>query len=102
MPHTLLFVSAYTGLGGGESVQLNLMGALDPAEWALHLATPREGQLPEAARALGVRTHIVPYRGVPTWFLPPVWMRLPAARRQIGRASCRERGEAWVVAGWLR
>ena len=86
MPHTLLFVSAYTGLGGGESVQLNLMGALDPAEWALHLATPREGQLPEAARALGVRTHIVPYRGVPTWFLPPVWMRLPAARRQIGRA----------------
>lgn len=81
MPHTLLFVSAYTGLGGGESVQLNLMGALDPAEWALHLATPREGQLPEAARALGVRTHIVPYRGVPTWFLPPVWMRLPAARR---------------------
>ena len=76
MPHTLLFVSAYTGLGGGESVQLNLMGALDPARWALHLATPRDGQLPEAARALNVRTHVVPYRGVPTWFLPPVWMRL--------------------------
>lgn len=81
MPHTLLFVSAYTGLGGGESVQLNLMGALDPARWALHLATPRDGQLPEAARALNVRTHIVPYRGVPVWFVPPVWMRLPAARR---------------------
>lgn len=81
MPHTLLFVSAYTGLGGGESVQLNLMGALDPARWALHLATPRDGQLSEAARALNVRTHVVPYRGVPTWFLPPVWMRFPAARR---------------------
>lgn len=81
MPHTLLFVSAYTGLGGGESVQLNLMGALDPAQWALRLVTPRDGQLPEAARALGVATHLVPYRGVPTWFLPPVWTRLPAARR---------------------
>jgi len=48
---------------------------------ALHLATPREGQLPQAARALGVKTHVVPYRGVPTWFAPPVWRRLPAARR---------------------
>ncbi|MEL7673265.1 MAG: glycosyltransferase family 4 protein [Chloroflexota bacterium] len=81
MTRTLLFVSAYTGLGGGESVQLNLMGALDRAQWALHLATPREGQLPQAARALGVKTHVVPYRGVPTWFAPPVWRRLPAARR---------------------
>lgn len=81
MPHTLLFVSAYTGLGGGESVQLNLMGALDPAQWALHLATPRDGPLPEAARALGVTAHVAPYRGVPTWFVPPLWRRLPAARR---------------------
>lgn len=81
MPRTLLFVSAYTGLGGGESVQLNLMGALDRSRFALHLATPRDGQLPQAAQALGVTTHVVPYRGVPTWFLPPVWMRLPAARR---------------------
>lgn len=81
MPHTLLFISAYTGLGGGESVQLNLMAALDRSRFALHLATPRDGGLPQAARALGATTHVVPYRGVPTWFLPPVWMRLPVARR---------------------
>lgn len=81
MTRKLLFVSAYSGLGGGESVQLNLMGALDKTRFELHLVCPREGQLPDAARALGVTVHIVPYRGVTTWFVPEIWMRFPAGRR---------------------
>ncbi|MBI5957622.1 MAG: glycosyltransferase family 4 protein [Chloroflexi bacterium] len=77
----LLFISAYTGLGGGESVQLNLMGALDPTQFSLHLVCPRDGQLPEAARAHGVTVHILPYRGINTWFVPAIWMRFPISRR---------------------
>lgn len=81
MKRNLLFISAYTGLGGGESVQLNLMGALDPDRYALHLLCPRDGQFPEAARRIGVTTHILPYRGINTWFVPAIWMRFPISRR---------------------
>jgi len=77
----LLFVSAYTGLGGGESVQLNLMGALNPDRYALHLVCPREGQLPNGARKHGVTVHILPYRGITTWFVPALWMRFPIGRQ---------------------
>lgn len=80
-PRNLLFVSAYSGLGGGESVQLNLMGALDRRRWRLHLVCPREGGLPEAARALGVTVHLLPYRGATAWFVPAIWTRFPVARR---------------------
>lgn len=77
----LLFVSAYTGLGGGESVQFNLMSALDPDRFALHLLCPRDGQLPAAARAHGVTTHTIPYRGVTAWFVPAIWTRFPISAR---------------------
>jgi len=80
-PRNLLFVSAYSGLGGGESVQLNLMAALDRHRWRLHLVCPREGGLPEAARALGVTVHLLPYRGATAWFVPAIWTRFPVARR---------------------
>lgn len=77
----LLFVSAYTGLGGGESVQLNLMRALDWQRFALHLVCPRDGQLPAAARALGVQVHLLPYRPATAWFVPALWGRFPVSRR---------------------
>jgi glycosyltransferase involved in cell wall biosynthesis len=81
MTRNLLFLSAYSGLGGGESVQLNLMGALDRDRYALHLVCPREGQLPDAARAIGVTVHILPYRGITTWFVPAIYRRFPISRR---------------------
>jgi glycosyltransferase involved in cell wall biosynthesis len=80
----LLFISAYSGLGGGESVQLNLMRALDRERFALHLLTPRDGVWPAEARAAGAMTHTIPYRGVTTWFVPAVYRRFPIARKMTG------------------
>jgi glycosyltransferase involved in cell wall biosynthesis len=77
----LLFVSSYTGLGGGERIQLNLMEALDRQRYALHLVVPADGQFARAARDLGVTTHILPFRGATTWFVPALWKRFPIARR---------------------
>jgi glycosyltransferase involved in cell wall biosynthesis len=75
------FLSAYSGLGGGETSLLGLLGGLDRARHAPVLLCPREGRLTEAAAALGVPGCIVPYRGAPTWFAPGLWARLPATRR---------------------
>jgi glycosyltransferase involved in cell wall biosynthesis len=80
-PARLLFVSAYSGLGGGETSLLNLMAALDRRRFAPSLVCPREGLLPERARARDVPTAIVPYRGASIWFVPGVWALLPPARR---------------------
>jgi glycosyltransferase involved in cell wall biosynthesis len=73
----LLFLTTYTGIGGGESLQLNLMRALDRTRYDLHLLTPRSGAFPDAAAVLGVRTHVIPYRGTSTFFVPSLWARLP-------------------------
>ncbi|RPJ00153.1 MAG: hypothetical protein EHM39_05315, partial [Chloroflexi bacterium] len=81
MRRNLLFLSSYTGLGGGERIQLNLMEALDRDTFALHLAVPKEGQFTHAARDLGVTIHILPFRGVSTWFVPAIWKRFPVVRR---------------------
>jgi glycosyltransferase involved in cell wall biosynthesis len=81
MKHNLLFISAYSGLGGGESVQLNLMKALDPDRYALHLVGPRDGQWPNAARQIGVTFHPVRYRGINTWFIPAIYKQFPISRK---------------------
>ncbi|MBO9310146.1 MAG: glycosyltransferase, partial [Chloroflexi bacterium] len=73
----LLFITTYTGIGGGESLTLNLMSALDRARFRLHLLTPRAGKFPSAAAALGVRVHELPFRGTSTFFLPALWARFP-------------------------
>lgn len=88
MTHTLLFISAYSGLGGGESVQLNLMRALDPARWALHLVGPRDGVWPQAVREIGVSFHAIPYRGINTWFAPAIYERFPISHKIANLARC--------------
>jgi glycosyltransferase involved in cell wall biosynthesis len=75
----LLFISAYTGKGGGESAILNLFEALDRDRFNLHLLTPGDGIYPREARALGVTTHIIPYRPATIYFVPAVWARFPVA-----------------------
>ncbi len=77
----LLFISSYTGLGGGESAILNLFGALPRDRFDLHLLTPGDGIYPREARALGVATYTMPYRPVNIYFIPALWMRFPIAAR---------------------
>ena len=93
-PVTLLFVSAYSGIGGGENVQLNLIRALDRERFRVHLLAPREGQLTEAARALDVTVHTLPFRGASAWFVPAIWARFPATGRM---AALMERIGAQVI-----
>src|SRR5258708_1041579 len=73
----LLFCTIYTGIGGGETLNLNLMEALDPARYRLHSLTPRAGKFVEASAKLGVTTHTIPYRGTSTIFVPALWARFP-------------------------
>lgn len=81
MPLNLLFVTHYTGLGGGETATLELARQLDPARFRPHLLVPREGQLAERWRAQGWQVHLMPFRGASVYFVPALWARLPAARR---------------------
>src|ERR1044071_1839801 len=73
----ILFISTYTGIGGGENLQLNLMRVLDHKRYSLHLLTPKSGAFTEAASSLGVTTHSVPFRGTSTFFVPSVWSHFP-------------------------
>ena len=86
----ILFVSWYTGLGGGETDLLALSDALDPQRYACHLLLPAEGQLSERWRSAGWPLHIIPYRGATTYFLPALWARFPVVNR-FGDLLRRER-----------
>ena len=77
----ILFFSHYTGLGGGETSLLALLSALDQKRYTLSLVCPREGQLPDATRALGLDVYVIPYRGASTWFVPSLWRHFPAVNR---------------------
>ena len=87
MARKLLFISSYAGLGGGESAMLNLLGALTRTPYpmnpfaanafAAHLLTPADGIYPRQARALGVTTHTLAYRGASAYFVPALWARFP-------------------------
>lgn len=78
--HNLLFVTTYTGLGGGETALLALVEQLDPAQYRPHLLVPAEGQLSERWRAHGWPAHVLPWRGASVYFVPALWMRFPIAR----------------------
>jgi glycosyltransferase involved in cell wall biosynthesis len=88
VPTNLLFLTTYTGIGGGESLQLNLMRSLDHSRFNLHLLTPRSGPFPEAAAKLGVTTYTILYRGTSTFFVAAVWARFPIVGKM--RAFLRE------------
>jgi glycosyltransferase involved in cell wall biosynthesis len=93
VPTRLVFFSHYTGLGGGETSLLGLLGGLDRTRFEPILVTPRKGRLGECARALGVPTHVVPYRGASIWFIPSLWahlggrLRIEACLRRLTPAA---------------
>lgn len=71
----ILFVSSYSGLGGGETSTLTLAEHLHG--WEPQLFVPRAGAFSQAWTARGWRTHIHAYRGATTYFIPPLWGYLP-------------------------
>ena len=77
----ILFASWYTGLGGGETDLLTLARSLDATRFELHLLLPKDGQLAERWRAVGLPVHILPYRGASTYFVPGIWGRFPVVNR---------------------
>ncbi len=82
MPN-LLFVSSYTGLGGGETATLTLARHL-PREITPHLLVPSEGDFSATWREQGWPVHVMPYRGASVYFVPALWAQLPI-RRKIER-----------------
>jgi glycosyltransferase involved in cell wall biosynthesis len=77
MSNPILFVTHYTGLGGGETATLRLAERL-PDDMPAHLMVPAEGAFSAAWRAMGGHVHIIPFRGATTAFVPPVWAHFPA------------------------
>ena len=77
----ILFASWYTGLGGGETDLLTLARSLDAKRFELHLLLPKDGQLAERWRAVGLPVHILPFRGASTYFVPGIWGRFPVVNR---------------------
>jgi glycosyltransferase involved in cell wall biosynthesis len=80
-PIRSVFFSSYTGLGGGETSLLSLLGALDRAHHEPILVCPRPGQLPKEVNKLGIPVRFVPYHGASLYFVPAIWKRFPAAAR---------------------
>ena len=73
------FLTSYTGLGGGETSLLALLGALDQDQLAPIVVCPRDGPLPNEARRLGVEVRIAPWRASSTWFVPALAARSRSA-----------------------
>ena len=77
----ILFASWYTGLGGGETDLLSLARSLDHDQYEPHLLLPQDGQLGERWRDAGWQTHIIPFRGATTYFIPQIWARFPVVKK---------------------
>jgi glycosyltransferase involved in cell wall biosynthesis len=81
MLNKLLFVTTYTGLGGGETSLLTLVEQLDPARFEPHLLVPTDGQLAERWRGNGWAVHLDHWRGASTYFIPSLWRRFSITSR---------------------
>lgn len=79
----ILFASWYTDLGGGETDLLSLAESLDLNHYDPHLLLPADGQLGERWREAGWQTHIIPFRGATTVFVPQIWERFPVVNKFI-------------------
>lgn len=70
-----LFISSYSGLGGGETATLNLAAALGDSE--CHLLVPSVGDFSRAWENQGGIVHVVKWRGASVYFVPFIWAQLP-------------------------
>lgn len=89
-PTPILFVSSYTGLGGGETSLYEMVRCLDAGRWTPHLLVPGEGQFPALWRSQGWPVHILRWRPAMPLFVPALWARLPVVK-QIEALIRRER-----------
>ncbi len=76
-PTSILFITTYVGLGGGETSLLTLVSHLDPAQFRPHLLVPQEGQLTALWRERGWPVHVQPFRGASVYFIPAIWASFP-------------------------
>ena len=67
MIQTILFLSTSSGPGGAERVISSLAASLDPSRYRAVLCLFRQGWIQERSESRGVRTHIVPTRGMADW-----------------------------------
>src|SRR5579859_7129305 len=77
----ILFITIYDGLGGGESIQVNLIRSVDRERYCIHLLTPQDGDFPRRARDLGASVYHIPYRGTMRFFVPALSARFPIVEK---------------------
>lgn len=95
----LVFLSGSAEVGGAERSLLDMAASLRHArpDWRLHVVTPAEGPLTEAARAMGLGADAVPFG--------PTLSRVgeaTASRTDLARALVRLARTAGPVAGYAR
>lgn len=56
---TILYVSAFSRVGGGEISILTIIKNVDPAKYRTILVTYQDGEFPEMARGMGIETIII-------------------------------------------
>jgi len=67
MIQTILFLSTSSGPGGAERVINNLAASLDPRRYRAILCLFRPGWLKERSESGGIRTYILPTKGMTDW-----------------------------------
>ena len=88
-----LFTSAYSGIGGGESLQLTLAEELARRGIEAQLLVREEGEFAKRWGQLGQATHIVPFRPASVYFVPA----LAARSTTVGRFAAVFRNEATTI-----
>ena len=88
-----LFTSTYSGIGGGESLQLTLAEELVRRGVEAQLLVRAEGEFAKHWRQLGQKVHIVPFRPASVYFVPA----LAARSNTVGRFATVLRDEATTI-----
>ena len=88
-----LFTSAYSGLGGGETIQLTLAEELTRRGIEAQLLVREEGEFAKRWRQLGQKTHIIPFRPASVYFVPA----LAARSTTVGCFAAVLRNEATTI-----